>query len=159
MALSYLRSLGFSETLTALVWLAGPLAGAILQQIVGACSERCTSCWRRRKPYIVAGVWGTILCLLGLAYVQRTCSFVLALLQFNVNNGAFHIVMLGAAHLWVYTLNSAIQPVQSGIRTFIIDQCPAHQQVEARGWASRLLQPAAFWRISLGHKIFQSIYR
>ncbi|KAK5157609.1 hypothetical protein LTR04_005410 [Oleoguttula sp. CCFEE 6159] len=42
------------------------------------------------------------------------------------------------AVFWVYVLNISIQPLQAGIRAFIVDNCPAHQQTQASAWASRM---------------------
>lgn len=36
----FLLSLGLSETLTSLVWLAGPISGLIAQPVIGACNTR-----------------------------------------------------------------------------------------------------------------------
>jgi solute carrier family 45, member 1/2/4 len=51
--------------------------------------------------------------------------------------GARSAVMILAV-VWVYVLNIAIQPVQTGVRAFIVDSCPPHQQAEASAWASRI---------------------
>ncbi|KAK5253660.1 hypothetical protein LTR16_005079, partial [Cryomyces antarcticus] len=48
------------------------------------------------------------------------------------------IASVMVAVFWVYVLNISIQPLQAGIRAFIVDNCPAHQQTQASAWASRM---------------------
>jgi solute carrier family 45, member 1/2/4 len=38
----------------------------------------------------------------------------------------------------MFALSISIQPLQSGLRAIVLDQCPAHQQVRAQGWAARI---------------------
>lgn len=40
------------------------------------------------------------------------------------------------AIFWIYALNICIQPLQAGLRTLIIENCPSHQQTQASAWAS-----------------------
>lgn len=39
-------------------------------------------------------------------------------------------------------MNAAIQPLQSGLRSLIVDVCPAHQQQMANAWAARVINGA-----------------
>ena len=50
----FLISLGMSKSTVALVWLAGPLSGLLIQPIVGSISDSCTSPHGKRRPFI----WG-----------------------------------------------------------------------------------------------------
>lgn len=43
------------------VWVVGPLSGLIVAPIVGTLSDRCTSNFGRRRPFIVGGVVATVL--------------------------------------------------------------------------------------------------
>lgn len=43
------------------------------------------------------------------------------------------------AVFWIYALNISIQPLQGGIRAFIVENCPEHQQSQASAWASRMV--------------------
>lgn len=67
-SLAFLLSLRLPQHLTSLVWLAGPLCGALVQPILGAHSDRCRHPWGRQKPYIIGGAAATVVSLLGLAY-------------------------------------------------------------------------------------------
>ncbi|KAJ8330675.1 hypothetical protein O5D80_001188 [Batrachochytrium dendrobatidis] len=52
----YLLSLGLAKSLTALVWIAGPLSGILIQPIVGVYSDRSTFQYGRRRPFILTVV-------------------------------------------------------------------------------------------------------
>nr|AML33328.1 sucrose transporter 1 [Prunus persica] len=51
----YIQLLGVPHTWSAFVWLCGPISGMIVQPIVGYHSDRCTSRFGRRRPFIAAG--------------------------------------------------------------------------------------------------------
>jgi maltose/moltooligosaccharide transporter len=57
------QSLGAEGDKLALLWLAGPVTGLLVQPIVGAMSDRTVTRWGRRTPYFLIGA---ILCSLGL---------------------------------------------------------------------------------------------
>lgn len=134
----YLLTLGLSKPCTALVWASGPLAGAIVQPIAGACSDRCEHRWGRRRPYIVGGAFCCIMSLLALAWIRDSIHLIAVILHINHSSTILGTVTIVGAVFWVFVLNISLQPVQAGIRAFIIDNCPQHQQVEANSWASRL---------------------
>jgi hypothetical protein len=51
----YLLSLGLSKSMMAIVFLAGPLSGLIVQPVVGVLSDGCRSSMGRRRPFIIVG--------------------------------------------------------------------------------------------------------
>ncbi|KAJ7969716.1 sucrose transport protein-like [Quillaja saponaria] len=51
----YVQLLGIPHTYSALIWLCGPISGMLVQPIVGYHSDRCTSRFGRRRPFIAAG--------------------------------------------------------------------------------------------------------
>jgi Na+/melibiose symporter-like transporter len=64
--------------LTALVWLAGPLSGLLVQPLIGAFSDKCTSRYGKRRPYIfVSGVL-TCFSMLGVAYARDMADWIVA---------------------------------------------------------------------------------
>ncbi|KAB7767902.1 MFS transporter [Xanthomonas maliensis] len=50
------------------LWLAGPITGLVLQPVVGALSDRSTTRWGRRLPYMVLGALVCSLCLLAMPF-------------------------------------------------------------------------------------------
>lgn len=65
----YLLSLGLSEQLTSLVWLAGPISGLVAQPLIGAISDSSLSKYRRRY-WIVAATVLLVISGLGLAFTE-----------------------------------------------------------------------------------------
>ncbi|TXG53154.1 hypothetical protein EZV62_022323 [Acer yangbiense] len=51
----YIQTLGVPESFSALIWIYGAFSGMVLQPILGYRSDRCTSCFGRRRPFIAAG--------------------------------------------------------------------------------------------------------
>ncbi|CAN8239427.1 unnamed protein product [Cochlearia groenlandica] len=51
----YVQLLGIPHKWSSLIWLCGPISGMIVQPIVGYYSDRCTSKFGRRRPFIAVG--------------------------------------------------------------------------------------------------------
>ncbi|CAN0892101.1 Sucrose transport protein SUC2 [Linum grandiflorum] len=51
----YVQLLGIHHTYASLIWLCGPISGLIVQPVVGYYSDRCTSRFGRRRPFIFGG--------------------------------------------------------------------------------------------------------
>ncbi|KAL2335027.1 hypothetical protein Fmac_016240 [Flemingia macrophylla] len=51
----YVQTLGVPHAWASFIWLCGPISGLVVQPIVGWSSDRCTSRFGRRRPFIVAG--------------------------------------------------------------------------------------------------------
>jgi solute carrier family 45 protein 1/2/4 len=62
--------LGLSKTLTALVWLAGPLSGLIMQPIAGYLSDHHRSRYGKRRPFLVFDTALVIVSILLIAYAE-----------------------------------------------------------------------------------------
>ncbi len=65
----FLLSLGLSEQLTSLVWLAGPISGLVAQPLIGAISDSSNSRFRRRY-WIVTATLLLVFSGLGLAFTE-----------------------------------------------------------------------------------------
>lgn len=134
----FLISLGLSKSLTALVWIAAPLCGVVVQPLVGILSDRTRSRWGRRRPFIIGGTIGVVLAILSLAWVEDTLGLLLRTsTRVNPNRGVRPAIIITAI-FWIYTLNIFIQPLQAGLRTLMIENCPVHQQTQASAWASAM---------------------
>ncbi|XP_038994502.1 sucrose transport protein SUC1-like isoform X2 [Hibiscus syriacus] len=51
----YVQLLGIPHKWASLIWLCGPISGMLVQPILGYHSDRCTSRFGRRRPFIAAG--------------------------------------------------------------------------------------------------------
>ncbi|TLS23002.1 uncharacterized protein PpBr36_06027 [Pyricularia pennisetigena] len=134
----YLLSLGLSKSLMALVWIAGPLSGTLVQPYVGMLSDNCRIRWGKRKPFMLVGAIATITSLLFLAWTREIVSGVLGLFGAAPDSDGVKTTIIVVAVLWVYILDFAINTVQAAIRAFILDCAPSHQQEAANAMASRI---------------------
>lgn len=51
----YVQQLGIPHVWASIIWLCGPLSGLLVQPLVGHLSDRCTSRFGRRRPFILGG--------------------------------------------------------------------------------------------------------
>ncbi|GLT36951.1 hypothetical protein SLA2020_112960 [Shorea laevis] len=51
----YIQTLGIEHAFSSFIWLCGPITGLVVQPCVGIWSDKCTSKFGRRRPFIVAG--------------------------------------------------------------------------------------------------------
>lgn len=135
----YLLSLGISKSLLAIVWIAGPLSGTLVQPYVGIKSDQCRSRFGKRRPFMVGGAAATIVSLLLLAWTREIVTFILhGIFGVDETGQGVKVTTIVIAIFLVYILDFAINVIQAGIRAFIVDNAPTHQQDLANAWASRL---------------------
>ncbi|KAK4044738.1 major facilitator superfamily domain-containing protein [Parachaetomium inaequale] len=135
----YLLSLGISKSLMALVWIAGPLSGTLVQPYVGMLSDNCRIRWGKRKPFMIGGTLATIISLMFLAWTKEVVGGFLGLFGAAPTSDLVKYSVIVIAVLWVYVLDFAINTVQAAIRAFIVDCAPTHQQESANAMASRFV--------------------
>ncbi|KAI5365402.1 putative major facilitator superfamily, MFS transporter superfamily [Septoria linicola] len=135
----YLLSLGITKSLLAFVWIAGPLSGTLVQPYVGIKSDRCRSRFGKRRPFMVGGAIATIVSLMVLAWTREIVGTFLAIFGVARDSEATKTVAIVLAVLMVYVLDFSINVIQAGLRAFVVDNAPTHQQDTANAWASRLL--------------------
>ncbi|KAJ5833308.1 hypothetical protein N7474_001619 [Penicillium riverlandense] len=119
-----------SKALLAFVWIAGPLTGTLVQPYIGIRSDNCRISWGKRKPFMLVGSVTTVISLMALAWVQELVGGFLSIFGVDRASEGLKVVVIIAATILMY--------LQAGIRAFIVDNCPAHQQELANAWASRL---------------------
>ncbi|KAL4980237.1 hypothetical protein BDW66DRAFT_72014 [Aspergillus desertorum] len=134
----YLLSLGMSKALLAFVWIAGPITGTLVQPYIGIRSDNCRISWGKRKPFMIVGGAVTIVTLLGLAWVKEAVGGIFLLFGGDSKSEVAKIIVGIMATMMMWCLDFAINTVQAGIRCFIVDNAPAHQQESANAWASRM---------------------
>ncbi|KAF6241742.1 hypothetical protein HO173_000454 [Letharia columbiana] len=134
----YLLSLGMSKSLLAFVWIAGPLSGTLVQPYIGIRSDNCRSPWGKRVPFMLAGALATAISLLCLAWTREIVHGFLGLFGANPESHGVKVCSIIFAIIFVYVLDFAINTVQAGVRAFIVDYAPTHQQEDANSWAGRI---------------------
>ncbi|KAI1432348.1 major facilitator superfamily domain-containing protein [Xylaria sp. CBS 124048] len=135
----YLLSLGLSKSLMALVWIAGPITGTIVQPYVGMLSDGCRVSWGRRKPFVLGGAAATSLAYMFLAWIREIVGGFLSLFGADPESGGVKTTIIIVAVIWIYVLDVAVNTVQASIRAFIVDCSPSHQQEAANSMASRVV--------------------
>ncbi|KAG6378700.1 hypothetical protein JVT61DRAFT_12972 [Boletus reticuloceps] len=141
----FLLSLGISEQVTSLVWLAGPISGLIAQPLIGAISDSSHSKFRRRYWVILSTV-ALVLSTAVLAYCQSIASFFVDLFgggagdwdperQKQVSSAA-----IGIAVFAFYVLDFALNALQASLRNLLLDITPPEQLNAGNAWHSRMSQ-------------------
>ncbi|KAI8350159.1 major facilitator superfamily domain-containing protein [Blakeslea trispora] len=142
----YLLSLDLSKELTALVWLAGPLSGLLVQPLIGAFSDKCTSRLGKRRPFIIVAGFLTCLSMVGVAYA-RELGYYMAV-WFSRHDSAETIKQAAHANAIVvavasfYFLDFTLNAVQAICRALILDIPPLWQQDVANAWSARMSNTA-----------------
>lgn len=105
------QGLGASVDQLAVLWLAGPVTGLLVQPVVGAISDRHGSRFGRRRPYIVISA---LLVIAALAALPMATSLMMAVLV-------------------VWGLEAAMNALHAPYRALVADTLPAEDQ--ASGYA------------------------
>lgn len=134
----FLLSLGLSKSLMALVWIAGPLTGTLVQPYIGILSDNCRLSWGKRKPFMVGGAVATVIGLLFFSWTKEIVEGVLSMFGADPTSSGVKNTVIVAAVIGIYVLDVAVNVVQAAVRAFIVDCGPAHQQESANAMASRL---------------------
>ncbi|KAL8716037.1 MAG: hypothetical protein Q9225_006277 [Loekoesia sp. 1 TL-2023] len=150
----YLLSLGMSKALLAIVWIIGPLSGTIVQPYIGIRSDNCRNRFGKRKPFMIGGAAATLISFLALAWTREIVHGFLGLFGADPESQPVKVASICFAIGWVCLLDVAINTgmhcspsvhhrlisaVQAGIRAFIVDNAPTHQQEDANAWAGVIL--------------------
>lgn len=139
----FLLSLGMSKSGLSLVWVAGPLSGLVMQPVIGMVSDRWTGKWGRRRPFMVTGTVGVVVCLLVLGW----CGDLVGL--FVSDEDRKRSLTIALAVVDIYLLDFIINIVQSTCRSLIVDTLPIEKQQLGSAWASRM--------IGLGHMLVYAV--
>ncbi|KAF2216460.1 hypothetical protein CERZMDRAFT_116426 [Cercospora zeae-maydis SCOH1-5] len=129
---AYLDAIGIPLSLSALLWIAGPLCGMLVQPMLSAMSDSYMPKpgGNKRKPFIVAGAGATVFCMLGLAWIPDIIKFFARIFGYDENG----IILVANAFIWIYGLNIAVQPLQGGVRTLLHEQCSEEAQSYVAAW-------------------------
>ncbi|KAI2615436.1 hypothetical protein GGR54DRAFT_632108 [Hypoxylon sp. NC1633] len=104
----YLLSLGLSKSLMALVWVAGPITGTLVQPYVGMLSDNCKVSWGKRKPFMLGGAAATSLALMFLAWIREIIGGILGLFGADPESHGVKVTIIVIAVIWIYVLDVAV---------------------------------------------------
>lgn len=104
----YLLSLGMSKALLAFVWLAGPMTGVLVQPYIGVVSDRCRISWGKRKPFMLAGTFGTVTSSLLLAYARQIVQVLGGWNDDAVYEGAWKVLTIAFATVMMWVLDFSV---------------------------------------------------
>lgn len=121
-----------------------PACGALLQPCLGSWSDRCSSRWGPRKPFIVGGGIGLTLSLFGFAWASDVSRLFLRWMwppadALAARSGTVPTMAKLVAVLSLLGINVSAQAVQVGARALVVDCCPSRLQPRANAWASRII--------------------
>ncbi|KAG0343954.1 hypothetical protein BG004_004869 [Podila humilis] len=134
----YLLSLGIPKTMTALVWLAGPLSGLVIQPLVGVFSDTLDWNIGRRRPFILIGALLTVVSMYMVAYAKEIARWIVATLLAKEGDSVDSSVKawtIGLAVVGFYSLDFSINAVQASCRSLIMDIPKADQQEICNAWS------------------------
>lgn len=117
-----LLELGLSARFVSYAWLAGPIAGVLVQPTVGVLSDRCTARLGRRRPFLIAGTVVTVLSLLIFAYAREIGEALGDLHGVPVKTRALFVAIVS-----FWTLDFAINAAQGPLRALLADVLPVEQ--------------------------------
>ena len=112
----YLLGLGMSKSLLAIVWIAGPLSGTLVQPYVGILSDNCRSPWGKRIPFMLGGAGATIVSLMALAWTREIVGGFLRLFGAAADSEGVKVSSIIFAVFFVYILDFSINTGQYGIQ-------------------------------------------
>ena len=126
------EGLGADPLIYGLISLAGPFSGMVVQPIIGAISDRTTSKFGRRRPYLLGGA---ILASLALWIFPNSGAIV------NWFSNAFGVVLapvagLVLAGIMIWIIDACVNIAQGPYRALIPDVVPQEQHAIANSFLS-----------------------
>ncbi|KAJ1300914.1 hypothetical protein OPQ81_003339 [Rhizoctonia solani] len=124
----YLLSLGLKKSHMALVFVAGPLSGLIMQPLIGVLADHSTSSLGRRRPYMLAASLVSIGGLMMLGFTR----------EFSGIFGGAKNLTVGVAVYAIFCIDFSINAVQAVDRALLVDILPPSLQAAGNAWAGRM---------------------
>ena|ERR1700761_399315 len=92
----------------ALVWIAGPLSGVLVQPYIGIKGDRSRIKWGKRRPYIIGGALSTIISLMALAWAREIVGGFLGIFGVDKSSHGASVTVMIFAVVFIYVLDFAI---------------------------------------------------
>ena len=126
------ENLGASPFLFGLIWLAGPFTGMVVQPLIGALSDKTTSPFGRRRPYLLGGALLSALALWALPNSEIITNWLSSVL--HVKFPALAALCFAAVMIWV--LDACVNIAQGPYRALVPDVVPPEQHSIANSYIS-----------------------
>ncbi|CAE7204476.1 unnamed protein product [Rhizoctonia solani] len=130
----YLLELGLTRAHMALVMLAAPFSGLVVQPVIGALADASTSSWGRRRPFMLGGSVLCTLSLMMLSYAKEISAWVS-----GGDNQASLGLTQAIAVIAVYCIDFTLNAATAAARALAIDVLPTELQSSSGAWASRMV--------------------
>ncbi|KAI8015014.1 Sucrose transport protein SUC4 [Camellia lanceoleosa] len=112
----YVQELGIPHAFASVIWLCGPISGFFVQPLVGHMSDRCTSKFGRRRPFIVAGAASIIVAVVIIGYAAD-----IGWLFGDRNRGEVKVAAICAFVVGFWLLDVANNVTQGPCRALLAD--------------------------------------
>lgn len=126
------ENLGASPFLFGLIWLAGPFTGMVVQPLVGALSDKTTSPFGRRRPYLLGGAILSAIALWALPNSEFITNWLGETL--HIHMPALAALCFAAAMIWI--LDACVNIAQGPYRALVPDVVPSEQHSVANSYIS-----------------------
>ncbi|XP_010540294.1 PREDICTED: sucrose transport protein SUC2-like [Tarenaya hassleriana] len=112
----YVQYLGFPHKWSSLIWMFGPISSMLVQPIIGYHSDRCTSRFGRRRPFIAAG---TALFTVAVFLIGYAADLGQSMGDSKVKTPKTRAIAIFALGFWI--LDIANNTLQGPCRAFLAD--------------------------------------
>ena len=126
------ENLGASPFLFGLIWLAGPFTGMVVQPIIGALSDKTTSRFGRRRPYLLGGALLSAIALWALPNSELITNTFGSWL--NIHMPTLAALCFAAVMIWI--LDACVNIAQGPYRALVPDVVPQEQHSVANSYIS-----------------------
>ena len=126
------EDLGASPFLFGLIWLAGPFTGMVVQPLIGALSDKTTSPFGRRRPYLLGGALLSAIALWALPKSELITNFIASTLHIKLPDLA--ALFFAAVMIWI--LDACVNIAQGPYRALVPDVVPPEQHSIANSYIS-----------------------
>ena len=126
------EELGASPFLFGLIWLAGPFTGMVVQPLIGVLSDKTTSVFGRRRPYLLGGALLSALALWALPNSAPITQWLSSALHIQLP--ALFALFFAAVMIWI--LDACVNIAQGPYRALVPDVVPQEQHSLANSYIS-----------------------
>jgi len=126
------EGLGASPFIYGLIWLAGPFTGMVVQPLIGNMSDRTSTVFGRRRPYLLGGALLASIALWAFPNSQSISDLLANSL--GVNLPVWSALLVAAIMIWI--IDACINVAQGPYRALIPDVVPQEQHSIANSYIS-----------------------